>query len=373
MRSSLNRGVDQFSHGGRTGELAEAAGVSEEELLDFSANINPAGPPPWLGEAIAEGAGRIGVYPDTDAGRAREAAALRYGLGRDRFVFADGADSLIFALPRALGASSCLAPSPSYSGYLRAADRAGLRMLPVPLDPEEEYSLASEGFARRLAETMARATPPALVFLGAPNNPVGGGLERASLLELAGRHPEAFFALDESFAELAGEDRGMIGAPAPNLVVLRSLTKTWAVPGARVGFASAAPPLVERMRAELPAWPLSCFAEAIAVRALADREFASSSAAFVARAEAAFVGALRALGEMKVHRSGANFLLLELATPEKGGEAASSLLHSGIAVRRFAEEEGLDGRFLRVAVKRPLENARLAATLAAILEGGSDS
>ena len=208
MRSSLNRGVDQFSHGGRTGELAEAAGVSEEELLDFSANINPAGPPPWLGEAIAEGAGRIGVYPDPDAGRAREAAALRYGLGRDRFVFADGADSLIFALPRALGASSCLAPSPSYSGYLRAADRAGLRTSPVPLDPEEEYSLASEGFARRLAETMARATPPALVFLGAPNNPVGGGLERASLLELAGRHPEAFFALDESFAELRGRGSG---------------------------------------------------------------------------------------------------------------------------------------------------------------------
>jgi histidinol-phosphate/aromatic aminotransferase/cobyric acid decarboxylase-like protein len=373
MRSSMNRGVDQLSHGGRTKELAEAAGIPEEELLDFSANINPAGAPPWLGEAIEEGASRIGVYPDPDAGRARDAAALRYGLGRERFVFADGADSFVFALPGALGASSCIAPSPSYSGYLRAANRAGLRMLRVPLDPEEEYSLASEGFARRLAETLAGAASPALVFLGAPNNPAGGSMKRESLLELAGRHPDAFFALDESFAELAGEDRGMIGAPASKLVVLRSLTKTWAVPGARVGFASAEPTLIERIRAELPAWPLSCFAEAIAVRALADREFSSSSAAFVARAEVAFVEALRALGEIKVHRSGANFLLLELSTPGKGGEAASALLRSGIAVRGFADEEGLDGRFLRVAVRRPEENARLVSRLAIILDGGTAS
>ena len=72
------------------------------------------------------------------------------------------------------------------------------------------------------------------------------------------------------FAELAGDARGALGSPEPNIVVIRSLTKTWALPGARIGFACGHPGLLARLRAELGAWPLSCFAEAIAIRALAE-------------------------------------------------------------------------------------------------------
>jgi adenosylcobyric acid synthase len=362
-------GLDHLAHGGRTRELAISAGVSEAELLDFSANINPLGAPPWLGEAIAEGARRVGVYPDPDSLEAREAAAARYGLPSDRFLFADGADTLILALPRALGSRSCVLPSPTYSGYLRAALRSRCEVLRVPLERGEGYSLASSGFAGRLAQAIAAARPPALVFLGSPNNPVGAAMPRDGLLEIIARFPEAIFAVDESFSELAGDMTGHIAEGAPNLVVLRSLTKTWAVPGARVGFASASPELLRPLRAELPSWPLSSFAQAIARRAFQDGSFASRSADYVARAEEDFSKKLLALGDISVYRSGANFLLLEFPSPEIGEEAARGLLRSGIATRRFSEEEGLDGRFMRIAVRRPEENDRFARELSSMLGG----
>jgi adenosylcobyric acid synthase len=367
------QGIDHRSHGACRRELAIAAGVPEEAFLDFSANINPLGPPSWLAEAIAEGTRRVAWYPDPDSRAAREAAARRYGIASECFLFADGADSLILALPRALGAVSCIVVSPTYSSYLRAATLERAELLRVPLFGEGGPSLASVSFIARLSAAIETAPRPALVFLGAPNNPVGGSVPREILLELASRHPEATFALDESFAELAGEDQGMIGWGGPNLVVLRSLTKTWAAPGARVGFASAAPSILDALRAELSAWPLSSFGEAIAVRALGDLSFAAASAAFVARAEADFARSLDALGGIKVHRSGANFLLLEFCSPDACRAAHAALLRCGMAARLFSEAEGLDGRFMRAAVRRPEENARFLAALAGTRLGSAPS
>jgi histidinol-phosphate/aromatic aminotransferase/cobyric acid decarboxylase-like protein len=196
-------------------------------------------------------------------------------------------------------------------------------------------------------------------------------MSRDRLLETMARFPDALFAVDESFAELAGDEVGLIADEAPNLVVLRSLTKTWAVPGARVGFASASPELLCALRSELPSWPLSSFAQAIALHALRDCDFALRSADFVARAEADFSCALSALGGVKTYGSGANFMLLEFSSPEIGRKAARGLLRSGIAVRLFSEAEGLDGRFMRIAVRKPEENRLFAQSLAIILGGRS--
>jgi histidinol-phosphate/aromatic aminotransferase/cobyric acid decarboxylase-like protein len=364
-------GIDYRSHGGRTRELALAAGIAEEELLDFSANLNPAGPPAWLGEAVAEGARRVGVYPDPDADLVRAAAALRYALPADHFLFADGADTLILALPRALGALSCILPWPSYTGYARAALQAQVPVIPVVLDPGRDFSLADPAFLGRLAELLASCKPPALFIAGSPNNPAGGRPPLGAMRDLARRFPSHCFALDESFAELAGENQGAIGSPEPNLLVIRSLTKTWAVPGARIGFACGQPGILARLRAELGAWPLSCFAEAIAIRALADAEGVDRAAALVAREEAALVASLRELAGVTVYRSGANFFLLRFSRRGGGDRAAAALLREGIAIRTFKEDEGLDGSHARIAVRSAPENRRLLDALSRFLAGES--
>jgi len=371
--------ADHLDHGGNRRLIAKAAGFSEDAILDYSANINPLGPPPWLGEAIAEGLGKIAAYPDPEATAAREAAAARFSAPPERFLFADGADSLLFAIPRALGAEVCVLASPTYSGYRRAARRAGCRQVILPLLPEEDFRMDSPRFLDSLeraledkSDAMKAGRPErAIVFLGAPNNPAGGALPQATIEAMARANPRHFFVIDESFLELSRGGESLIGTDAPNIVVARSLTKAWAVPGARIGFIYAAPAVRAAVRAEISAWPVSSFAEAIAVRALGDKAFLASCLSALLAEEERFSAALKALPRVKVFRSGANFLLADLADEARGDLVAAALLEGGIAVRRFSPDEGLSGRYLRLAVRSRGENDRFLAALGAILASES--
>ncbi len=355
--------LDHLSHGGRLADYAAASGIPADRILDFSANINPLGSPPWLDEAVAEGRARIGSYPDPLSRAAREAGAARFACDPERFLFADGADSLIFAAPLALGAASCVLFSPGYAGYSIAARRAGLEPTLISLDEEK-------GFIQDLAlvrAVMKGLPSPTLVFVGSPNNPAGGSPDPRSLLDIALSRPGDFFLVDESFAELAGQESGLVADSPPNIVVARSLTKTFAVPGARVGYLAGAPRLLAKIRAELPAWPLSSFGEAIAIRALADRRWPSQSATLMAESRRLFVARLEALPGLRVFPGPANFLLVKLDFPAE--PLAAELLKRGIAVRIYRPEEGLDGRWMRLAVRSDADNRILLEGLREILAG----
>jgi histidinol-phosphate/aromatic aminotransferase/cobyric acid decarboxylase-like protein len=377
------RSVDHLDHGGNTRLIAQATGIPEKEILDYSANINPFGPPPWLEDAIAEGTARITFYPDPEATEAREAAAARYSSTPRHFLFADGADSLLFALPRALGANVCILPSPTYSGYRRAARRSGSSAITLPLLPEENFRLdgprflsslrtALEDCERKVSATGSSAADRTqedqkIVFLGAPNNPTGGTLPKATVEELAQAFPSHFFVIDESFFELSRGGDSLIGTKTENIIVARSLTKAWAVPGARIGFIYAKPEIITTVRAEIPAWPVSSFALAIARRALADTSFLAHSVPLLLEEEESFSAALGSLPGFKVFRSGANFLLVDFGEDRRGEAIARVLLERGIAVRRFSPGEGLSGRYARLAVRSRGENLRILEALRFIL------
>ena len=265
-------GIDEHSHGGNLRALGLESGRDPGAILDFSANLNPLGPPPWLRSAVERGLAKVAAYPDPDATAAREAAARRFGLSPSRFLFADGADSIILALPRAMGAARVFAFVPGYSGYLRAVSRSGAAFCPVRLDPERNFALDAAALSAALggraasAPACGAAAPGAaapgrdLVFIGSPNNPAGGCLADEALCELAMAFPAAVFAVDESFAELAGRPQGIVGRHPANVLVIRSLTKTYAMPGIRAGFAEGDEILLAAIRREISAWPLSSFA-----------------------------------------------------------------------------------------------------------------
>lgn len=212
----------------------------------------------------------------------------------------------------------------------------------------------------------------AIVFLGAPNNPAGGALPKATIEAMARANPRHFFVIDESFLELSGGGESLIGVDWPTIVVARSLTKAWAVPGARIGFIYAAPAVRAAVRAEISAWPVSSFAEAIAVRALGDKAFLAGCLPALLAEEERFSAALAALPRVRIFRSGANFLLADLTEDKRGDRAAAALLEGGIAVRRFSTDEGLSGRYLRLAVRSREENDRFIKAIAAILASEPD-
>jgi histidinol-phosphate/aromatic aminotransferase/cobyric acid decarboxylase-like protein len=376
---------DHLRHGGNLQELSRQTGIDPSQILDFSANINPAGPPPWLKEALMAAASRVGHYPDPDSIALREAASRRFDLSPDRFLFADGADSLLFALPLALGVSRCVIPTPSYSGYFRAARRASVPVVSLPLPEEKDFSLASEELIASLEKALSdppslNATQPSAntfdtaVFLGSPNNPAGGAVPLDALRDIAARNPRACFVIDESFIELSAGFPSLLDNPRAaaalnpivqphNVIAARSLTKAWAIPGARAGFLSGNPEILRLIRSQLPAWPLSCFAEEIAARCLADSAYLTATIPYLLKEGLSFASQISELGDIKIIHGGANFLLLDFLRSDRADQIHVALLSQGIAIRRYDVSEGLSPRYARIAVRSDRENGRFLAAL----------
>jgi cobyric acid synthase CobQ/L-threonine-O-3-phosphate decarboxylase len=343
-----------FVHGGAVHAAARTLGCGVSEILDFSASINPLGPPSWLRAVVARSLDIVQHYPWPRAEPVREAASRRYGVAEARLVVGAGSSELVFALPRVAGLGRAVIPVPCYSDYPRAAAAAGLRVELVPPGPGLAVDLA--------AVEQALAAGPALVMLGHPGNPVGLPLPTSAVTALAARHPASLFVVDEAFADFLppGTPR-LVAGDSPNVVVLVSLTKMYAIPALRVGLAAADPEIVRRFEAVLPPWNVCGPAQAVAQAALDDVAFAEESARTLALWRRDLVEQLRRRLHWRVYAGQANYVLCELATDAR--PVVQRLAAQGILIRGCGTIPGLDHRFVRLAVRRPEDHARLVAAL----------
>jgi adenosylcobyric acid synthase len=352
-----------MSHGGNRLALAAAAGVPLAGLADFSANVNPAGFPPWLRQELAAAVSDLVHYPDPDCTALVAAAAARFACTPAEVVCGNGTSELIQGLPALLGSRRVLVVEPGYVDYRRAAALAGADLALLTLDAADGFRL-DEG---RLTAAIA-AHRADLLFLGSPNNPTGTVADPALLRRLCAAHPGLTVAVDEAFADLADGFASLAAARPANAVVLRSLTKVFAVPGLRLGVALADPALAARWRASLPPWTVNHLAQVVGARALADAAFSAESAATVATWRAGLAQGLAALPGLTVVPGAANFLLCRHADQDL---AARLLRRHAIAVRRCEDYPGLGPQWFRVAVRTAEENARLLAALGAELAPGA--
>ncbi len=348
-------------HGGNIRQLAARCGCDPAEILDFSANINPLGPPPSLRDVISRAVGDLVHYPDPDCSDLHRALARRYGLEADRILAGNGTSELLFALVRALPAHRVLLPVPSYVDYRLACQRAGLEVRPLVLDRQR-------GFRPDPAELERHLVPGDLVILGQPNNPTGALVERDTLLDLCRRHADVFFLVDEAFAGFVSGYRSLACA-ADNLAVLCSLTKLYAIPGLRLGFLAATPGLCEAVRAGIPPWSVNSLAQAVGIRCLDDGDYLARTREVVRENRQRLAGDLAAIPGLQVYDGAANFLLLRLTGQRTDAPAlASGLLQRyRIAIRCCDDYQGLDDRHFRVAVRTRADNRRLTDALAELL------
>ena len=351
-------------HGGNLRDLALRAGRDRGDIVDFSASINPLGPPEGLRAVLARAMDRLVHYPDPDAAGVVELFARHCGVTAEQIVAGNGSTEILFALARGCEFDRAVIPVPSYADYAAAVRAAGRPCELVPLDEAADFALD-------WPRLLAALRPRDLVMLGQPNNPTGRLLDTEALLAAAASHPQATFVVDEAFAGFVeGYRSPLVGMPPENLILVRSLTKLYAVPGLRLGYAVAWPAAAERIRRHIPPWSVNVLAQEAAACLLADEAFARQTVAFVGHQREWLARELAGLPGLRVYPSAANFLLVRL---EQGGPSAAGLaeklLAEGIAIRTFDRAEHLHGRHFRVAVRTRQENERLCESLARNLGG----
>ncbi len=263
-------------HGGNLRELAQRAGLDRDQILDFSASINPLGPPEGLRAVLARNIDRLVHYPDPGCTELAELLARRHQVAPDQIVVGNGSTEIFFALARALRFDRAVIPVPSYADYATAVRAAGRE---VRLWKLQE----SEAFALDWRALEAELHGEELVLLGQPNNPTGRALDDEELLALAARHPATTFVVDEAFADFMAGYRSLAGRSPTNVIVVRSLTKFYAIPGLRLGFAVAAAAVARQIRDQMLPWSVNVLAQEAAVALLADEDYARRSIALIDR------------------------------------------------------------------------------------------
>ena len=348
-------------HGGGWQDV-RARGLLPRDFVDFSSNINPSAPPPGAREAILANLGDISSYPDPECRGLREALSGYLEVPPECVLAGNGASDLLFSLVRYLHPRRGAVPRPSFCEYEIALASVGAETKSIPL-PEERSFIPDK------AEALGAAYEADLTIVAAPNNPTGNlpfaGV-REELLEAA-RAGGGFLLADEAFLDfhprrsrlsLAREAASLSG-----LAVLGSLTKFFGLAGLRLGYLVARPELIRGLASSSSPWSVNALAQAAGVSALADRDFAERSRSETARERGALSEALSGIRGLKPFASCANFLLVRLPEGLRSRRLCEVLLEQRILVRDCASFAGLEGDFVRVAVKTREENRMLTGLL----------
>ena len=261
-------------HGGDVYHLARSLGLDLADLLDFSANINPLGFPAGIQAAIQQALGEIVHYPDRRCLELRRELAAYHGLSAEQILVGNGSTELLYLVARALAPRQALIVAPAFSEYEHA-----LKAAQVPV----AFQVTAEADNFTLSEPLDPQGAD-LVFLAHPASPSGVLLAPELLLEVAARLDAAgvYLLLDEAFVDFVEEASLKTQlARFPRLLILRSFTKFFAIPGMRLGCLLAAPELIRRLAAVQEPWSVNTLAQAMGRACLQDLDYMARSRALV--------------------------------------------------------------------------------------------
>lgn len=347
---------------------------------DFSVNLNPLGPPESVRDALAAALNHVEEYPDPEYRELRRGLANYWQLAEEQIVPGNGASELIPGISRTLSPKSCMVTAPCYSGYETAlsATAPSCRIHRIPLRAEDDFTLPEN-----ICQEIARVKPNLLILTN-PNNPNGKRISANRLREIADtcQMVGTVLLVDECFLALSGGDEDSlihcIRNEALPAVVLRAFTKTFAIPGVRLGYAVCSGSPAARIRRELPEWNLSVFAQYAGTAALEAAAggnvmrgtaaggtpapetsgYLAASVEMIARDREYLMAELESLG-FRVFPSDANYILFQ----SQDRELHQKLLDKRILIRDCRDYHGLTAGFYRTAVRTHRENMALLQCL----------
>jgi len=353
------------AHGGihqlKDAEL-KALGIDTNNILDFSVSTNPFMPPPGTKEKM--GAAFIEQYPDSQSTELRQRLSGRLGLAPENILVGSGTTELIRLIAFAYFRQGdyVLLLEPTYGEYEVACQLTGARLL-------KHRARESDNFAPRIEEVVdiIRKRHPRGVFICNPNNPTGLYLSRREIETVLKATDDSLLILDEAyvtFVEKRWDPFDLI--EQGNVVVLRSMTKDYGLPGLRLGYAVARREIIDSLRPVLPPWNVNAIAQKVGVDVLEKEEYLRQSLRQVREAKRFLTDELSLLG-FKVLPSDANYFLVKVG---HALECRHSLLRQGILVRdctSFGLKE-----YIRIAPRTMPECQILIAAITKIFRSGED-
>ncbi len=328
--------------------------------MDFSVNINPLGIAESVKEALSKAIEVCHQYPDIEAEELRKAIGDMLHILPEEILCGNGASELFQAIVHSVNPEKIIIPVPSFFGYEKAASTIPAEIQYYVMKKENGFVLNRE-FLNVLE---ADESKNSLLFLANPNNPIGNIQEKdfmGELLEITKRKG-IYVVLDECFVDLTDDEGDNTFLEErnryDNLVVVRAFTKSFAIPGVRIGF------LICKNRKwrnsiknQLLEWNTSCFAQYAGIAASKEQKFLNESVKYIAEEREFLINEMRKLG-IDIYEGKANYLLIRSDKP-----LYEELIKRKVLIRDCSNFRGLQKGYYRIAVKKRAENIRLIEIL----------
>jgi len=350
---------DRPIHGGNRQWAASMAGISPEQILDFSASINPLGTPQSAIAAIQANLTDLSHYPDPEYTLLREALGEFHRLSPEWILAGNGVAELLTWVGRDLSQlTSTVLFTPAFTDYYSALKTFDCQVEKYPfLLQNQEINFNAE--LPEITNSHSKG-----ILINNPHNPTGYLFTRDSILPYLERF--ALVVIDEAFMDFLTPDQQQslidLVPSHPNLVILRSLTKFYSLPALRLGYAIAHPERLQRWQAWRDPWSVNSLAVAAGIAVLEDGEFQQQTWAWLKSAKSQLFTGLSQISGLNPLPNAANYLLVQ--TEIAGSFLQKELLQKHqILIRDCLSFPELGDRYFRVAVRLESENQKLINAL----------
>ncbi|MEH7119561.1 threonine-phosphate decarboxylase CobD [Neobacillus vireti] len=364
--------LEKFGHGG---DLLTARQLFQKDfspLLDFSANINPLGPPPSVIELLKQQLESIVHYPDPAQRVLKQKLAEKYSVSPEQILIGNGAAECISLTILGLQPETVGVIYPCFSEYEQLARAFGAKIKPCNGREENDFKPDRLELFQLIAETD-------LVFVGHPNNPTGVTYSKAELIEMA-EHAEkmnTYLVIDEAFIDFLPPEKQITLLEDlkrwKQVILVRSMTKFYAIPGLRLGYMVADPTMIVKLRAKQVTWSVNQMALMAGEAVLNEKEYEEATIALIEEQRSDVKRAIEQNLGWKVFPGQANFLLVRITTNITAADLQWRMGHKGILIRSCAMYQGLTDHDFRIAIRTGKENQCLIQALIEVSKEGNRS
>ncbi|HAV42856.1 TPA: threonine-phosphate decarboxylase [bacterium] len=354
-------------HGGHIQKIIDSYQIPPGEIIDFSSNINPLGPWPRIKEIIKKSCDAITCYPDPESQSARIVLAKYLGVNEENILLGNGSTEFIYLIPQALRCSLALIYCPTFSEYAFSLKLSKIKTHSLFAREKEQFHID----IKKIKDHLPR---PDMIILVNPNNPTGYLLKRDELTNLLNfsLNTKTCLLIDETFIEFVGDpSRFSLVKEVVNhkyLLILRSFTKFFSLPGLRIGYLVAHKDLIRKIAPFQPTWSVNSLVQQVVREELFNPNFIKKTREWVEKEKDFLFAQFKEIKDIHPYYSSANFILCKILN--KRFEAKSLFLHllkDRIIIRDCSNFKGLNPYFFRVAVKRRKDNLCLVNSLKKIL------
>ncbi|MDD4089379.1 MAG: threonine-phosphate decarboxylase CobD [Tissierellia bacterium] len=339
------------THGADIYSASEISGYHEDEIIDFSSNINPLGIPETVISAAVNSIKYTGRYPDINSRKLIDAISAYENVPNEFIFVSNGAAEAIFRIAACLKPEAGLITAPSFSEYEKSMKLFGTNINHYPLKEENSFKIKED-----VLNCINEKTD--IAFICNPNNPTGQitdkGILEKIILKL--KEEKAFLAVDECFLAFAENSEKYSTVDLlnkyDNLIVIKAFTKIFAIPGIRLGYCmSSNEELINNLKSMGPPWNVSTIAQAAGIAAVEEREYLKRTVAYVKEERSYLFNELKKTG-IKAYESHANYILFKTDIPD----LKEKMLNRKILIRSCSNYMNLSRKYYRIAVRTKEEN-----------------